>query len=90
MNVIDYLKPYVRVTRIVVTFVAPVLLMIMYMIHSSMRTRKIWQLIRNFKSDRTFFATGIQSQTNGIMELTQLNDMFWVRLTQIIATVIGY
>jgi hypothetical protein len=28
--------------------------------------------------------------TSGIMELAQLNDMFWVRLTQVIATVIGY
>jgi hypothetical protein len=30
------------------------------------------------------------STGNGIMELAQLNDMFWVRLTQVIAAVIGY
>jgi hypothetical protein len=24
------------------------------------------------------------------MELAQLNDMFWIRLTQVITTIIGY
>ena len=85
MNLIEVLKPYVRITRIIVTYVAPLLLMIMYVTNSSMRTKRIWRFIRNFKSDRTF-----SSGSSGIMELTQLNDMFWVRLTQVIATVIGY
>ena len=59
-------------------------------------------MIRNFKSDKVFIypygsilkgifgGTEYARHANGIMELTQLNDMFWVRLTQVIATVIGY
>ena len=64
-----------------VTMIAPIILMIMYMSHSSMRTKKIWRFIRNFKTDRAFISGSMMSQTQGIMELTQLNDMFWVRLT---------
>ena len=59
-------------------------------------------MIRNFKTDkaflypygswgRTVFGNYFHSTTSsGIMELTQLNDMFWVRLTQVIAAIIGF
>ena len=71
MQIIEFLKPYVRVTRIFVTFIAPMILMCLYMTHTSMRTKKIQKLIRNFKSDRTFMGSSSwSSHTNGIMELT--------------------
>ena len=81
IDFIEFLKPYVRVTRMFVTMIAPMILMIMYLCHRSMRTKKIWRFIRNFKSDRAIISSSMRSQTQGIMELTQLNDMFWVRLT---------
>jgi hypothetical protein len=58
MSFIEFLKPYVRVTRVIVTYIAPLVMMILYMTHSKMRTKKIWQFIRNFKSDRTFVSSG--------------------------------
>ena len=70
LQIVDILKPYVRLIRIVVTFIAPILLMVLYVIHSSMRTKKIQRFIRNFKSDRAFISGSLQSHTNGIMELT--------------------
>lgn len=88
---IDLFKPYVRLIRMMVTYIAPLIMMVLYLTHSKMRTKRMWKFIRNFKSDRTFFmGSPLQSQSHGIMELTQFNDMFWVRLTQVIATVIGY
>ena len=103
LSLIDILGPYVRIMRILVTFIAPIVLMVMYVIHKSYRTKQIQKMIRNFKSDKAFiypYGSALASmiggteyarqQTNGIMELTQLNDMFWIRLTQVIATVIGY
>ena len=88
---IDFFKPYVRLIRMMVTYIAPLIMMVLYLTHSKMRTKRMWKFIRNFKSDRTFFmGSPLQSQSHGIMELTQFNDMFWVRLTQVIATVIGY
>lgn len=68
--------------------------MVLYVLHQSYRTKRLQKFIRNFKSDRIFFYptmsvgsmfrggnTRALVQTSGIMELTQLNDMFWVRLT---------
>lgn len=54
--------------------------------------------MKKFRHDRTIMSlcklTHLNqwgsNTTNGIMELAQLNDMFWVRLTQVIAAVIGY
>ena len=54
--------------------------------------------MKKFRRDRTLMSLLKLRQlnqwssgtTNGIMELAQLNDMFWVRLTQVIAAVIGY
>ena len=52
-------------------------------------------MMEMFRKDRRFIAlsglyNGGVSYSNGFIELAQLNDMFWVRLTQVIATVIGY
>ena len=97
---IEILRPYVRIVRVLVTFIAPIILMVLYVLHQSYRTKSLQKFIRNFKSDRIFlsptmslgsmFRAGNLEATGSIMDLTQLNDMFWVRLTQVIATVIGY
>ena len=54
LRIIDILGPYVRIMRILVTFIAPIALMFMYVIHQSYRTKQIQKMIRNFKTDRTF------------------------------------
>jgi len=95
MQLFSAILPYIRMTRILVTFIAPIILMTMYVIHQSYRTKRVRKFINNFKRDGAFLPlaqinSAARPQSNGIMELTQLNDMFWVRLTQVIATVIGY
>jgi uncharacterized membrane protein len=98
----EALWPYVRITRVLVTFIAPIILMILYLLHKSFRTKQVQDFMHSFRRDRLFVSMsgfnkrlnninnwGINT-TSGIMELAQLNDMFWVRLTQVIATVIGY
>jgi len=76
-KVIEVIIPYIRVTRIIVTYIAPLLLMIMYLIHKSYRTKRFRKLIRNFKSDRAFLpsfwsslSNTARQQTSGILELT--------------------
>ena len=54
LGLIDILGPYVRIMRILVTFIAPIALMIMYLLHKSYRTKQIQKMIRNFKSDKAF------------------------------------
>lgn len=84
--------------RVLVTFVAPIILFFMYVLHKSYRTKKVQEFMKRFRHDRTIMSLSKfrqinqwgSSTTNGIMELAQLNDMFWVRLTQVIAAVIGY
>ena len=98
----EALWPYVRITRVLVTFIAPIILMILYLLHKSFRTKQVQDFMHSFRRDRLFVSMrwfnqrlnninnwGINT-TSGIMELAQLNDKFWVRLTQVIATVIGY
>ena len=50
--------------------------------------------MRSFRSARRFFSmSGFGTRATdeqGILELAQHNDIFWVRLTQVIATLIGY
>ena len=79
IRIINGLQPYIRVTRILVTLIAPIILMVMYVIHRSYRTKKVREFIRNFKSDRAFLpqlsvfsclGTPSRQGTTGILELT--------------------
>ena len=51
LTIIDILGPYVQIMRILVTFIAPIVLMTMYIIHKSYRTKKIQNMIKNLQSD---------------------------------------
>ena len=82
-----------------VTFIAPVILAIMYLIHKNFRTQPVQELIRNFKSHSSMvsmsgFRSGVYSVSTrpraGIYDLSHLNDKFWVRLTQVISAMVGY
>lgn len=101
----EALWPYVRITRVIAPFIAPfiapIILMILYLLHKSFRTKQVQDLFQSFRGDRIMSMGGFSqrlnninnwgiSTTSGIMELAQLNDMFWIRLTQVITTIIGY
>ena len=98
LKICDLIRPYVRIMRVLVTFIAPIILFFMYILHQSYRTKQVQEFMKMFRRDRTMLSllkfrqlnSWSSSTTNGIMELAQLNDMFWVRLTQVIAAVIGY
>lgn len=98
LRICEVVRPYVRIMRVLVTFVAPIILFILYIIHKSYRTRQVQEFMKKFARDRRIMSLNRISKINmwgsnttvGILELAQLNDMFWVRLTQVIATVIGY
>lgn len=93
-RIIRTLTPYVRVARILVTFIAPIVLGLLYLLHQSYRTSRVQEVMRSFRSARRFFSMGGfgtgSTDEQGILELAQHNDIFWVRLTQVIATLIGY
>jgi len=88
--------------RILVTFIAPVIVMLMYLMHKGYRTDQVRDFISSFRRHSTFLSITKASSSysgmfparlqgaHGIMELAQLNDMFWVRLSQVIAAIVGY
>lgn len=99
LRIWEYLMPYIRITRMLVTFIAPMILAIMYLMHQSFRTRKIQELIQSYRGHRSIVSmsgfryglTSVSTQPSaGVMDLSHLNDMFWVRLTQVISAMVGY
>ena len=89
MQVCDAARPYVRIMRVLVTIIAPIILFLMYVLHKSCRNKNIQVFMQKLSQYRSLMALlkmikldKLQlSTTNGIMELAQINDMFWMRLT---------
>ena len=67
-------------------------LALLYLLHRSYRTKRVQDFLKNFRIDRAFVSMSGLSQRGqaGMVELASSNDIFWVRLTQVIATMVGY
>lgn len=89
MKFVDILRPYVRITRVLVTFIAPMVLAMLYLLHKSYRTKGVQNFMRNFRMDRAFVSMSGFSH-RGMSDMAVNHDIFWVRLTQVIATMFGY
>ena len=101
-KIYEVLRPYIRITRVLVIFIAPIALALLYLAHKSYRTKQMQEFMRNFCMDRAFMDLSklssrlgsnvlwSGSQRPSIMDMAQHNDILWVRLSQVVSSIIGY
>lgn len=102
-KIYEVLRPYIRITRVLVIFIAPIALALLYLLHKSYRTKQMQEFMRNFCMDRAFMDLsklssrlgsyhlwGSGTQRPSMMDMAQHNDVLWVRLSQVVSSIIGY